>query len=51
MHFFDTLRHEIACGVRGAQHRSTKHSRFVTCPACVSLAREREEAAGRNAVQ
>lgn len=41
MHFYDTVKHQIACGVRGAEHRSTKHSRFVTCPACVALAGKR----------
>jgi hypothetical protein len=35
IHFYDTNTHGILCGVRGAEHRSTKHSRGVTCNACV----------------
>jgi hypothetical protein len=50
MHFYDTLRREIACGVRGAQHRSTKHARFVTCPACLALAGQRPDPEDRRAV-
>jgi hypothetical protein len=41
VHFFDTSTHRILCGVRGAEHRSTKHSRGVTCHACVGLLAER----------
>jgi len=49
IHFYDTHSHEIACGVRGFDHRSTKHSRQVTCQACVGLLGNRPslaEAAG-----
>ena len=49
MHFYDTRLHEIACGVRGAQHRSTKHARFVTCAACIALAGKRSAEAARPA--
>lgn len=49
VHYFDVRAREIACGVRGIEHRSTKHVRAVTCPVCVSLlarrAQERAEAA------
>lgn len=37
VHFFDTQLHRILCGVRGPDHRSTKHARGVSCPACVGL--------------
>lgn len=37
VHYFDTELHRILCGVRGADHRSTKHARGVSCPACVGL--------------
>jgi hypothetical protein len=33
----ETRTRGILCGVRGAEHRSTKHSRGVTCRACVGL--------------
>jgi hypothetical protein len=45
VHFYDTRSHEIACGVRGFDHRSTKHSRQVTCQACVGLLGTRPSAA------
>lgn len=35
VHFYDTRSRAIACGVRGLDHRSTKHARQVTCPRCV----------------
>ena len=37
VHYYDTRVHRILCGVRGPEHRSTKHSRSVTCHACVGL--------------
>lgn len=37
VHFYDTRTHGILCGVRGSEHRSTKHSRGVTCHTCVGL--------------
>lgn len=37
VHYFDTHVHQILCGLRGFDHRSTKHSRGVTCQACVGL--------------
>jgi hypothetical protein len=40
VHYFDTTQHRIACGVRGSDHRSTKHSRDVTCDVCVGMLRE-----------
>jgi hypothetical protein len=41
IHFFDTRTHRVLCGVQGAEHRSTKHARGVTCHACVGLLAER----------
>ena len=41
VHFYDTRTHGILCGLHGAEHRSTKHARSVTCDACVGLLRER----------
>lgn len=41
IHYYDTRTHGILCGVRGAEHRSTKHSRGVTCHACVGLLADR----------
>jgi hypothetical protein len=41
VHFYDTRSRRIACGVSGFDHRSTKHRRQVTCPACVALLGER----------
>jgi hypothetical protein len=37
VHYFDTRQHRILCGLRGFEHRSTKHARNVTCEACVAL--------------
>jgi hypothetical protein len=37
VHFYDTRTRGILCGVRGPEHRSTKHARGVTCDACVGL--------------
>jgi hypothetical protein len=37
VHYFDTRLHRILCGLRGFEHRSTKHARNVTCEACVAL--------------
>jgi hypothetical protein len=48
IHFYDTGVHQILCGLRGYEHRSTKHARGVTCHACVRLLGERD-AAGRHA--
>jgi hypothetical protein len=41
VHFYDIHSRRIACGVSGADHRSTKHPRQVTCQACVALLGER----------
>jgi hypothetical protein len=35
VHYFDTDRHAILCGVSGFPDRSSKHERSVTCPSCV----------------
>ncbi len=40
VHYFDTTLHRVACGVRGSEHRSTKHARDVTCDACLGLLRD-----------
>ncbi len=37
VHFYDTRLRTILCGLRGFEHRSTKHARGVTCPACLGL--------------
>jgi hypothetical protein len=37
VHLYDTQTRRIACGVSGADHRSTKHPRQVTCQACIAL--------------
>ncbi len=41
IHFYDVRLRETLCGLRGFEHRSTKHARGVTCPACVGLLHER----------
>lgn len=41
IHFYDVRLRETLCGLRGFEHRSTKHPRGVTCPACVGLLRQR----------
>ncbi len=45
IHFYDTRSHTIACGLRGFDHRSTKHARQVTCDACIALLSQRASAA------
>lgn len=41
VHYYDTGERVIPCGVGGFEHRSTKHSRSVTCPACLEFLGER----------
>jgi hypothetical protein len=41
VHFYDTRSHQIACGLRGFDERSTKYLRLVTCHACVAVLGER----------
>lgn len=41
IHFYDTRTRGIACGVRGAEHHSTKHPRSVTCRVCVGVIADR----------
>ena len=41
IHFYDVRLRETLCGLRGLEHRSTKHARNVTCPACVGLLHQR----------
>ena len=41
IHFYDVRLRETLCGLRGFKHRSTKHARGVTCPACVGLLHQR----------
>jgi hypothetical protein len=43
VHYYDTRLHRILCGLRGFEQRSTKHSRSVTCHACVGLLTKRPE--------
>ncbi len=38
IHFYDTQQRRIACGV-GADNRSTKHARTVTCERCIGILR------------
>ncbi len=40
VHCYDTRQRLILCGLRGFDHRSTKHPRRVTCPACLALLRK-----------
>jgi hypothetical protein len=42
IHFYDTRLHETLCGLRGFEHRSTKHAHGVTCAKCVGLLGERQ---------
>jgi hypothetical protein len=44
IHYYDPVAHGIVCGVGAADNRSTKHSRNVTCAACVALLAERAPA-------
>ena len=44
VHFYDTERHRILCGVPGFEARSTKHARGVTCDRCVGMLRARAPA-------
>ena len=37
IHYYDTAERRILCGLRGFDHRSTKHARGVTCRTCVGL--------------
>jgi hypothetical protein len=41
VHYYDTRQHLILCGLGGFEHRSTKHSRSVTCAECLDLLGER----------
>jgi len=41
IHFYDVRRRVTLCGLRGFEHRSTKHARGVTCPACLGLLHQR----------
>jgi hypothetical protein len=51
VHFYDTDRHLILCGLRGFPDRSTKHERSVTCPTCLErLALRRSSPLGPAAV-
>ncbi len=45
VHYYDTRLREILCGLRGFEYRSTKHSRNVTCQACLGLLAKRETTA------
>jgi hypothetical protein len=45
VHYYDTRQHKILCGLRGFEQRSTKHSRSVTCHACVGLLAKRPDTA------
>lgn len=48
VHFYDTRLRETLCGLRGFEHRSTKHAHGVTCHRCVGLLRERQRPAAAN---
>ena len=49
VHYFDTTRHAVPCGSPGFAEHSTKHSRSVTCPACLALLRARTAPAQESA--
>jgi len=42
IHFYDIRLRETLCGLRGFEHRSTKHAHGVTCAKCVGLLQERQ---------
>ena len=44
VHYYDTSRRTILCGLRGFEARSTKHAHGVTCPACIGLLGKRPAA-------
>jgi hypothetical protein len=46
IHFYDVRTRETLCGLRGFEHRSTKHPHGVTCPACVRLLDQRSAPEG-----
>lgn len=41
IHFYEVRLRETLCGLRGFEHRSTKHPHGVTCHACVGLLHQR----------
>lgn len=41
MHYYDTHLHGIPCGAKGADVRSTKHARGVTCRSCLQALRDK----------
>jgi hypothetical protein len=49
VHYYDTRERSIPCGVRGFEDPSTKHSRSVTCPACLEFLGERPTTASSSA--
>ncbi|HEX9050944.1 MAG TPA: hypothetical protein VF841_10465 [Anaeromyxobacter sp.] len=49
VHYFDPVHHVVPCGA-GLAQRSTKHSRNVTCPACVTFLRARTAPAQASAL-
>ncbi len=51
VHFYDTRLRVILCGLRGFEHRSTKHAHGVTCPACLGLLGKRPPASARNTTE
>ena len=51
VHFYDTRLRVILCGLRGFEHRSTKHAHGVTCPACLGLLGKRPPAPARDATE
>ena len=51
VHFYDTRLRAILYGLRGFEHRSTKHAHGVTCPACIGLLGKRPPASIRVATE
>ena len=51
VHFYDTRLRTILCGLRGFEHRSTKHAHGVTCPACIGLLGKRPPASAQVATE
>ncbi len=44
VHYYDTERRQILCGLRRAEDHSSKHARSVTCSECIALLRARADA-------
>lgn len=45
VHHYDTTRQRVSCGASAGDDHSTKHPRGITCSACITVLRERADAA------